>query len=182
MIDNSVIERCKQKDRKAFKECYEACAPYVFAIVKNYITGHDDRKDAMQEVFAHIFHSMKSYDPAKGKFKSWIAQVTVNRCIDLLQKKKRLNFLVPLNEGFDAPVEQDESPIDIQSDLFQSLSQRMPTGYKTVFLLSYMEGYSHDEISQILNITAQTSRSQLTRAIKWIRANCQEQTKNIYYG
>lgn len=183
MVSKSIIEGCKRKERAAFKQCYELCSPYVYTVIKRYISNFEDRKDAMQEAFAHIFYSIDSFDEERGKFKSWLSQITVNQTINFLKRNKKLNFLVPLNSQTDFI--EDGSNIgfgEINSTLLQKLVSNMPPGYKTIFLLSYSEGYSHDEIAEILGISNSTSRSQLSRAIKWVRTHYRDQLKSINYG
>lgn len=184
MVTKQIILGCKQKKRVAYKQCYEACAPYVYAIVKNYIHEQNDRKDAMQDVFAHVFHSIDKYDEEKGSFKSWLGRVTVNQTINFLKRNNKLSYLVPLTEQHDFAEEQEEK-VDIAKmnmPLLRKMIENMPTGYKAVFLLSFMEGYTHQEIAQILDISSQTSRSQLSRAIKWVRTQYKKQKKSISYG
>jgi RNA polymerase sigma-70 factor (ECF subfamily) len=182
LVSTEIIEKCKRNEQRAYKQCYEACAPYVYAIVKNYI-NEDERKDAMQVVFAQIFSSLHNYDARKGAFKSWISQVTVYQCIGILRKRKKLNLFVPFDDSHKL-VSTDEEKLLTQmssEDLNNFLSE-MPTGYKTVFMLNIIDGYTHKEIAKLLDISAETSRSQLSRAIGWIRKNLLEATKNLVYG
>ena len=183
MVDSLIIKACKQKDRKAFKQCYEVCAPYVYAIIKNYVSGTDDRKDAMQEVFAQVFHSIGKFDSNKASFKTWLSKITVNQTINFIKKNKKLSHLVPLNNEHEFIEEIKELDMEkINNKVLQKTIELMPTGYRTIFLLSHIEGYSHDEIAQILNISNQTSRSQLSRAIKWLSGHYKEQLKLMNYG
>ena len=182
MISQDLIERCKRKERLAFKQCYEQSAPYVYTIIKNYLFDEAARQDAMQESFANIFNAIDSYDETRGLFKSWIARITINQCIGILRKSKKLNLFVPLDEQhMDIRHELDHME-SIKSEEIKILLEKMPSGYRTVFLLSVIDGYSHKEIGKLLNISAETSRSQLFRAIKWIKKNHLVHLKNYIYG
>jgi len=182
LVSIEIIENCKRNEQQAYKLCYEACAPYVYAIIKNYIT-EGGRKDAMQEVFAQIFTSINSYDPKKGLFKSWISQITVYQCIGILRKRKKLHLFVPFDASHEIVSDEEEKLLAQMSSVeLNDFLSEMPTGYKTVFLLSVIDGYSHKEIAKMLKISAETSRSQLSRAIGWIRKNLLEATKNLVYG
>lgn len=182
MVSNSIIDSCKQGKRKAHKLCYELCAPYIYTIVKSYIYDHELRKDAMQEVFAHIFNSIESYDLKKGSFKSWIGSIAVYQSIAVLKSVKKLNVMVPL-EDIAMEFQIEEVKVDqLSKEDLELLLKKMPDGYRTVFLLSVIDGYSHQEIAQLLQIDVGTSRSQLSRAIKWINKNIPVQTKKIIYG
>jgi len=182
MISQEIIDRCKRKERLAYKQCYELCAPYVYTIIKNYLYDEEVRKDAMQESFANIFKAIDSFDETKGLFKSWIAKITVNQCIGILRKSKKLNLFVPLEDAHvNTKVELGHLDKFNREEL-EFLLSKMPEGYKTVFLLSVVDNYSHKEIGKMINVSPETSRSQLFRAIKWIKKNHIVQLKNYIYG
>lgn len=176
-ITKHIIERCQSKDQAAYKQVYQAYAPYVYAIVKNYFPNQEEQKDMLQEVFSQIFLSIHRYDPAKGAFKSWISKITVNQCAMQLRKRSRLRIVFSIEE-VEAVTTDSISTLEVldRATLEQLLSS-MPEGYRTVFLLSVVDGYSHKEISALLAIKVQTSRSQLARAIKWIKQHQQVQAK-----
>jgi RNA polymerase sigma-70 factor (ECF subfamily) len=182
MVDEKTIKACLQGDERTHREIYRLCAPYIYAIVKNYFALEEDRKDAMQDVFASLFTSIKNYDRDKGSFKSWLSRLVVFQCISIIKKTK------PLFVSFSS--EMEESCQDTTLEKLEKFSQHdiekmfemMPTGYKTIFLLNIMEDYSHKEIGELLGITPETSRSQLFRAIKWIRTNVLTDAKMVQYG
>lgn len=181
MIEVDIINGCKRKDEKAYKQCYELYAPYVYSIIKNYISDNDYRRDAMQEVFSQVFISINNYDANKGAFKSWIAQLTIYQSISLLRKQKRLNIFVPLDSNTDV-VEVNDSLDQLTKEELNQMLAHMPEGYKTVFLLSVIDGYKHEEIANLLGISVGASRSQLSRSLKWIKKNISLETKNYIYG
>lgn len=183
MIDQHLIAACQRKERQAFQQCYEACAPYVYSIIKHYVSDVSDRKDVMQEVFAQLFHSIGQYDARKASFKTWMSRITVNHTINFLKKNKKYSHLVPITQDLEeVPEVESTNAVRLDGQVLTQALQKMPTGYRTVFLLSYMEGYTHDEIAQILEITNKTSRSQLSRATKWLRTHYQDQLKAFNYG
>lgn len=182
MIDNRTIEACLNGDKRAHSEVYRLCAPYVYAIVKNYFVADEDRKDAMQEAFASLFTSIKNYDVEKGSFKSWLSRLVVLQCINIIKKSKLL-FVTYTSEMEDLHQDTTLDKLEkfSQQDIEKMLNL-MPTGYKTIFLLNIMDDYSHKEIGDMLGITAETSRSQLFRAIKWIKTNILTDAKMVQYG
>lgn len=182
MISKEVIEKCKNKERKAHKLCYEACAPYVYTIVKTYIYNEDLRKDAMQESFAHIFNSIHRFDAKKGSFKSWISSITVHQCITILKSLKKLQILVPIDQISEPKVENISALEKISRKDIENLFAGMPAGFRTIFLLYVIDGYTHQEISELLNIDTGTSRSQLSRSIQWINKHLLAQLKTMIYG
>ncbi|MEL6719273.1 MAG: sigma-70 family RNA polymerase sigma factor [Bacteroidota bacterium] len=184
-IDKDIIARCRRKDEAAYKTIYQSYAPYVYAIIKNYLMEQEERKDMLQEVFAQIFLSIHRFDPQKGNFKSWISKITVNRCAVHLRNRNHLRIVFSMEEVREEPQESLRLLERLDRGALEELLAAMPEGYRTVFLLNIIDGYSHKEISQLLDIKVQTSRSQLARAIKWIKRNGNIQTgllKLIGYG
>lgn len=169
-IHNNIIEGCKQGDEQAFKKMYEHHAPYVYTIIKDYVSEHEERKDVLQDVFAHIFLSIEKFDKQKGSFKSWIRRITIHRCANHLRSKSHLH-LVFSSKNLEEQSIDNEFLEQIDREDIEYLLRPMPEGYRTIFLLKVMDGYSHKEIASLLDIREQTSRSQLARAIRWIKNN-----------
>ena len=167
-INKHIIEQCKRGDESAYKSIYQAYAPYVYVINKNYISNQEERQDMLQEVFAQIFSSIHRFDFNRGSFKSWISKITSNRCAVHLRSRNRMHIVYSMEE-----VEEGYESLNFLENLNRADLERllvsMPEGYRTVFLLNVIDGYSHQEISELLDIKVQTSRSQLARAIKWIK-------------
>jgi len=155
--------------RAAFEKIYEGCAPYLYSLIKRYIVNPEDHKDVLQESFAKIFLYLKNYDPNKGEFKAWIRKISINECFKLLKQKKKLS---PLNIAYKQEV-MDEIYFpnyhEITKTDIEKYLEKMPEGFRMVFMLSVIDGYSHKEISTLLQINEVTSRSQLSRAKKWIK-------------
>ena len=135
----------------------------------------------MQEIFAKVFDNIKSYDANKGTFNTWIRKIAVNECLRHIKKSRTL-FVA---KGMEiSPEIKDDSPLptDLKRADVEKILAKMPTGYKLVFMLAVMDGYTHKEISKQLNITEETSRSQLTRAKKWTRRYLLNSIKKNFYG
>ncbi|MCB9309702.1 MAG: sigma-70 family RNA polymerase sigma factor [Lewinellaceae bacterium] len=182
MLEKDIIQACIDGDKRMYREVYNLCAPYVFSIIKNYFEKEEDRKDAMQEVFASLYLSLKNFNENKGTFKSWLSQIVVHQCISLIRKSKMIIVSYPIEdnlESMDGYMEKLE--LLTNADLEQMLNA-MPQGYKTIFLMYVIEEYSHKEIGELLGISAETSRSQLFRAIKWIKNNILTDAKLMQYG
>ena len=182
MVGNNTISQCIKGDQQAYSVLYRSCAPYVFTIIKNYFTPDDDRKDAMQEVFAQIFLSIDKFDEEKGSFKAWISKIAVYQSIAILRKKDKIQ----IGFGLEVVDEENYDTLDSLEKLsvndLEKMLVNMPVGYKTIFLLSVIDEYSHKEIGEPLGITPETSRSQLFRAIKWIKTNIFNDINKMRYG
>lgn len=182
MIDQNTIKKCIKGDQQAYSLLYKSCAPYVFSIVKNYFTPDDDRKDAMQEVFAQIFLSLQNFDPERGSFKSWMSKISVYQCIAILRKKDKIQIQYSMEVVDEENYDYIDSLEKLSVQDLEKMLIKMPSGYRAIFLLSVIDEYSHKEISELLGISAETSRSQLFRAIKWIKSNIFNDINKLQYG
>lgn len=171
MVSSRIINLCIKNDRVAQGELYTSCAPYIYTIVKSYISDDEFVKDIMQESFASIFTSVKRFDSSKGHFKAWIAQITIRKCLDFLKTNHKITLSTNL-EVIESFSYQDFNHLDQLSkkEIIDMLA-KMPSGYKNIFLLSVIDEYPHTEIAKMMNISPETSRSQLHRAMKWIKNN-----------
>jgi len=181
LVSNNQILRCINKEQQAYREIYEACAPYVYTIIKSYIYDEGYRRDIMQDVFVNIFSSLNKYDNSKGKFKSWISQITINQTITFIRKRQKYQHITLVDSLPENHNEELNSLTTLSRDELESLLQKMPEGYRTVFLLYVIDGYSHKEIGNLLSRTPENSRSQLSRSIKWIRKNIGQDLKILLY-
>jgi len=183
LVSQEILNKCLRNEQQAYKQCYEACAPYVYTIIKSYIYDESYRRDVMQEVFAQIFKSIKNYNPNKASFKTWITSITVHCSISQLRKRKKLNMIVALEPKHEGDFSFDEKSMDqLSRKELMTLLEKMPTGYRTVFLLNIIDGYSHKEIAKLIGTSAENSRSQLSRALKWARKNISKETLTFIYG
>jgi len=167
--DKELKIACLDGEPEAQRYLYESFAGYVYTICRKYFIPPDYHKDMMQEIFSEVFMKLQNFKPEKGTLKTWIRNVSVHRVIDYKRKAGRIRDL----ENSAEFVESDEPVIWRQLYLedFLKTIEPMPDGYRTVFLLSVSKGYSHEEIGKMLDISKETSRSQLSRAKNWLRKN-----------
>lgn len=181
MISQFLIDKCKNKDRVGQAELYNSCAPYIYTIVKSYIYDDSFIKDIMQEAFAAIFKSIHSFDSSIGNFKPWIAQITIRKCIDHLKSSNKITLSTSL-EIVETFSDDDFKHLDqLSKQDIENMLSDMPSGYKTIFMLSIIDEYPHTEIAKLLNISPETSRSQLHRAMKWIKKNIFQSSNHCRY-
>ena len=169
MTDKDLVKGCIKQDRRSQKALYQSYAPYAYSVAKSYIKDTNLIQDIMQESFTSIFKSIDKFDSSKGNLKSWIAKIVTYRAIDFLKLYKKISIDHALNVVDDI-VEEDFAYLDnyTKGDI-EALLKHMPSGYRTIFLLSAIDEYSHVEIGEMLDITATTSRSQYHRSLKWIK-------------
>lgn len=160
--ESDLIALCKKDHQKAQLQLYDQYCGAMFSIAFRYLRNEDDAKDAMQEGFLKAFRNMDSYKP-EATFGAWLKRIIINQCLDVL-KKRQLQFddvdvseLQIVNEDdwhFDSHISKQEilNAIELLKD-----------NYKIVITLYVIEGFDHDEISQILEIPVKTSRTHLRR-------------------
>lgn len=163
------LQACMQGDRKEQKAFFERFKGKMFALCLRYANTREDAEDILQEGFVKVFRDLHQYTGV-GNLEGWVRKVFVNTALQHLQKQRRELMTVEL-EGHDIaadtePFHGDEPPAKNMIRILQQL----PTGFRTVFNLYVLEGYSHPEIAEILNISVGTSKSQLLRAKAHFRA------------
>lgn len=187
MVNTWVIDLCKAGQEKGYRALYEACVPYIYTVVKSYIPDAASHQDVIQDIFAHLFVHLGGYDPDKGPFKPWLRRVAVNHCLMRLRKNDVLDLVVPIDIHADygsvaSQGYEDHRLYDLSKEDIEALLAKMPTGYKTIFLLVAIDEYSHEEVGKMLGIAPETSRSQYFKARKWITSNIMNSTNAAKYG
>ena len=166
----------------AFKAMYQGCIGYVYTIVRRYVSNESDYQDVIQEIFARVFLSMDSFDEQKGEFKFWLRRLTINQCIQNYNKQKGSNQIVSLDAATSIESNLNEDIHELSKDEILMYLKSMPEGYKQVFMMVIIDEYSHQDVSEVLNISPETSRTQLHRAKKWLRENLSNNTLKVLAG
>jgi RNA polymerase sigma factor (sigma-70 family) len=151
-------------DRRAQKILYEKFAPKMFGVSKRYVKTIENAEEVMVEAFCKIFQKMDMYS-GQGSFEGWIRRIVVNEALMFLRKKYRFNEHLDITE---MPIKAVQVTIEdeLSANEILSLLEQLPTGYRTVFNLYVVEGYKHKEIAELLEISINTSKSQLILAKK----------------
>ena len=154
---------CIKGNNEAQSEIYKRFAPKFWGICLRYAKNRMSAEDIMQEGFIRIFKYMDKYS-GKGSFEGWMRRIMVNNAINYYKKnlssKKETEFQDYMGgQAYDADAISSMSYEEILSTL-----QTLPNGYRTVFNMYVIEGYSHKDIAKALNISENTSKSQLSRA------------------
>ena len=162
MFQKDLVAKCKKNDRKAQMQLYEQYSHGMFCVAMRFLNNEDDAQDTMQESFIKAFQKLEQY---KGEvsFGAWLKKIVVNRCLDFLKAKK--DNTVPLNETFLQVAEDEDWSIEDRislGDVKKTLLQ-LPEKYRFVIQLFLMEGYDHEEISGILEISNSACRTRLLR-------------------
>jgi RNA polymerase sigma-70 factor (ECF subfamily) len=171
---NRVIRGCQENKPEAQRELYDMFKTKMFGICLRYAGNYDDAQDVLQDGFIKVFEKIHQFG-FKGAFEGWIRRVMVNTALE----RYRIHYRqVPVDEHM-AEIDQDEAK-DVFSDLdvadLVKIIQELSPRYRVVFNMYAVEGYSHKEISDALQITEGTSKSNLSRA----RAILQEKISRYY--
>jgi len=164
-----LIEQCKLGNRKAQYEIYSLYSKAMLNIGIRMMNNREEAEDVLQETFIEVFKRLNTfrYDSSFG---AWVKKIMVNKCINCLRKKKV--ELVKQNEIGENRFEEEEEDIDnkkLNVKAIYNALNKLPEGYRVVFSLYLIEGYDHNEISDILNISVSTSKSQFLRAKRKIK-------------
>jgi len=166
--DDHIIKGCRKGDRKAQQALYDKYKSMLFAICLRYASGWHEAEDWFQEGLIEIFGSLYRYKPT-GPFGGWLRQVMVNTSLQNLRKKSRMFQTVEIDEVADVYEADEQMFAKYRQEALVQMLQKLPEGYRAVFNLYVMEGYSHKEIGELLGIKDSASRSQLTRAKAMLR-------------
>ena len=157
-----LIKGCLEEDRRMQEELYRRFAPRMYAVCLRYAGNPEDAEDVLQEGFIKIFKKLNSFR-REGSFEGWIRRVFVNTAIEHFRRKRYLQSISVKEEntieGADISVLDKMAVKDIVA-----LIKELSPGYRTIFNMYVIDGFTHKEISDILNISEGTSKSQLSRA------------------
>lgn len=144
----------------------------MYVLCLRYCSVTEEAKDVLQEGFIKIFRDIHQYDESRGKFDYWMKRVFVNTCLESLRKKKK--EWTSLEDAVNVPSDEPNTISVLSLQELTLLIQKLPVGYRTVFNLYVIEGYSHAEIAEKLGITESTSKTQLMKAKSLLRQKLEE--------
>ena len=165
ITDESIIKGCLKQKGRAQKALWEKYKSVLFGICLRYTKTNTDAEEVLQEGFIKIFNSLVKYE-GKGSFEGWMKRVMVYTAIDLHRKKKP-EYLSKNEEEEITEITEDYIEESMDADTIMEIMHQLPDGYKVVLNLYAVEGFTHKEIAQELNISIGTSKSQLAKARKY---------------
>ena len=167
----SLINACLQNNRVAYNKLHSRYAPVLLPVCRSYAKNSYDAEDILQEAFIKIFKFLPDFKN-QGSFEGWMRRIIITTALNFYKKKKITHYEYELQQLPDKEV----SELTVVSPLFMDdlmcMVRMLPRGYQKVFSLYDMEGYTHKEIGEMLNISSNTSKSQLNRA--------RHQLQNLY--
>ena len=163
-IHQPVVERCLAGDRKAQYELYKLYSKAMFNVSMRITNDYTDAEDVLQESFLNAFQHIHTFK-GESSFGAWLKRIVINQSVSLIQKRRLP--LIPLEDYHESAEAREgflETEIDYQVGAIRQSIRKLPDGYRVVLSLYLLEGYDHQEIADILNITESTSKSQYSRA------------------
>ena len=168
MTTEDIIQGCKAKNTKHQKALVERFAPMLLSVCRRYSKNRADADDVLQESLIRILKSIDSFSPSKGVFEGWARKIAINTALKYFDRNCFKKQVIGLENASYQSIEPTIFS-KMQADEMMIMIKNLPDGYRQVFNLYAIEGYSHKEISQILGIGESSSRSNLTRARKLLK-------------
>ncbi len=162
ITENDLITGCLQGNRRMQEELYRRFSPRMYAVCLRYAGNAEEAEDILQEGFIKVFKKMDSFR-SEGSFEGWVRRIFVNTAIEHFRRKR---YLMPVTEKEENTIEGKYTSVldELAEKDILALVQELSPGYRTVFNMYVVEGYTHKEIADMLGISEGTSKSQLSRA------------------
>ncbi len=163
MTEEQLLAGCLKNNAAAQEALYSRFSPRMLGVCYRFARNREDAEDMLQEGFIKVFTQMYQYRN-EGALEGWIRRIMVHTCINILKKNKKFTNSVDIIHATSLHVKEDMIPSIMQAKQVVECIRMLPLGYRTVLNLYAIEGFSHKEIANLLDIEESTSRSQYTRA------------------
>ena len=180
-LHQDLVDGCRAGDQKAQFQIYKLYYKAMYNTSLRIVNDTMEAEDIMQESFLSAFEKIETYSGTVS-FGAWLKKIVINRSLDSLGKRKMVFEDIRSHTGI-----RDESPeenvrseeIEVKVEEVKKAIENLPDGYRVILSLYILEGYDHDEIAEILNISSSTSRSQLSRARQKLACELKNATENF---
>lgn len=168
LTEEELIQQCLENDKWALEQLYKQFAPKMFGVCLRYAKNRMEAEDILQEGFIKVINNLHSFR-SKGSFEGWMRRTMVNTAINHYKKNLRHAREMDIEE-VEVENNSELKVLDkISTDELMAMIQQLPEGYKVIFNLNVIEGYTHKMIGQMLGISENTSKSQLLRAKRLLK-------------
>lgn len=177
--EEKLIHRCLTNDVKAQEEFYRRFAPKMYGVCLRFAKSRMEADDFLQEGFIKVFTNLSSFRN-EGSLEGWIRRTIVNTAINLIKKNSKYLQDIEIEKA-DLVPQAEAGPVEnLGAGELLELIAELPVGYRMVFNLNVIEGYTHKEIGELLNISENTSKSQLSRARVTLQRKIAELQENYH--
>jgi RNA polymerase sigma factor (sigma-70 family) len=160
--EQELVAGCKKRNRTAQQELYTAYSGKMYALCSRYVKSSMEAEDVLVTAFTKVFDKIDQFK-SEGSFEGWIRRIVVNEALTWLRKNRSMYVETTLEQA-DREFDYNQVSDHLEAQDLLKMVQQLPTGYQLVFNLYAIDGYSHKEIAEQLNISENTSKSQLSRA------------------
>jgi RNA polymerase sigma-70 factor (ECF subfamily) len=161
--EETLIRGCQQGNPAAQRDLYNKYSRKMLGVCQRYVNRQAEAEDIMIEGFMRVFDKIGQFK-SEGSFEGWVRRIMVNEALGYIRKNKSLFLSVDVEDVHNEPATFHVDGDELAAQDLLQLVQELPQGYRTVFNLFAIEGYSHEEIAGMLGISENTSKSQLSRA------------------
>lgn len=163
MSDDELIDKCLQGDQRAQKALFDKFSGKMMAVCYRYAGDYESAEDILQDGFVKVFKHLHAFK-REGSFEGWIRRTMVNTSLDHLRKSNKMKIDADISEAEYLAGDDEKSVSKLRVEEMMKLIEEMPPGYRTVFNMFAIEGYSHQEIAEELGVTESTSKTQFRKA------------------
>src|SRR4249920_952757 len=163
MTEELILSGCLENNAASQDALYFRYSPRMLGVCYRFSKNREDAEDMLQEGFIKVFSQIHQYR-SEGALEGWIRRIVVHTCINVLKKNKKFSDSVDITFAGGIGIREESIPSIMQAKEVVECIRLLPIGYRTVLNLYAIEGYSHKEIGNMLDIEESTSRSQYTRA------------------
>lgn len=168
MNDDKLVDKCVAGDPKGQQLLFDRFSPLMMGVVLRYVNDREKANDVLQDAFIKVFKNIKRYKK-EGSLEGWIRRIVVNTALDQIRKNKKYQKHIEVDDisiNLSKPSEAEEQ---LEAESLMYIIKQLPEGFKLVFNMYAIEGYSHKEIADKLGISESTSKSQYSRAKSTLR-------------
>jgi RNA polymerase sigma factor (sigma-70 family) len=176
--EEELIKGCLKGERRSQKHLYELYSPKMYALCYRYVKDSMQAQDILVTAFMKVFDKISQFKN-EGSFEGWIRKIMVNEALSCLRKQRTMYIETEL-EFADREVDYDQISDHLEAEDLLKMIAELPAGYRIVFNMYAIDGYSHKEIADHLGISENTSKSQLSRARTYLQRILEEQTWPCY--
>lgn len=160
--EQDLINRCLKRDRVAQQQLFDLFAPKMYGVCFRYVKQSMEAEDVLVTSFTKIFERINQFK-GEGSFEGWIRRIVVNEALTYLRKSRNMYLETDLEQA-DLEPDYEQLSDHLEAEDLLNMIQQLPAGYRVVFNMYAIDGYSHKEIAAQLGISENTSKSQLSRA------------------
>lgn len=165
--EEELLKGCLKRDRSAQKRLYETYSSKMYGLCYRYVKDSMEAEDILVTAFMKVFDKIEQFKN-EGSFEGWIRRIVVNEALTHLRRNRSMYLETELEQA-DREPDYNKLGDHLEAEDLMNMIQELPTGYRIVFNLYAIDGYSHKEIAEQLGISENTSKSQLSRARTYLQ-------------